>query len=104
MKDAKYVIVEWIPAAGVWMATSDDVPGLVTGASTYELLISKLRVLIPELLKANGHLSSEQILNISVHLIAHREDIISFSGPNSIAALFEREMANNSEPPSRLLN
>jgi predicted RNase H-like HicB family nuclease len=40
--------------ADVWVAESDDVPGLITEADTLEELVPKLRVLIPELLSANG--------------------------------------------------
>ena len=39
--------------AGWWVATSDDVPGLATGAATLEELIRKLAVMIPELLELN---------------------------------------------------
>lgn len=44
----------WDGEAGVWVAESDDVPGLVTEADTVEHLIAKLRVMVPELLEANG--------------------------------------------------
>ncbi|MFH0352584.1 MAG: DUF1902 domain-containing protein [Chromatiales bacterium] len=40
--------------ARVWVASSDDVPGLVTEAHTIEALSEKLKVMIPELLDANG--------------------------------------------------
>jgi len=40
----------WDDEAKVWVATSDDVPGLATEAETVELLIGKLRVMIPELM------------------------------------------------------
>jgi len=46
--------VEWDEDVKVWVATSDDVPGLATEEVTMENLIEKLRVLIPELLAANG--------------------------------------------------
>jgi predicted RNase H-like HicB family nuclease len=49
-----YVRTEWDADAGVWVATSDDVPGLVTEADTMEKLIAKLQILIPELLELNG--------------------------------------------------
>ncbi len=45
---------EWDPEASVWVATSDDVPGLATEAATMEVLAEKLRTLIPELLAANA--------------------------------------------------
>jgi len=45
---------DWDQEAGVWVATSDDVPGLVTEAETLERLSSKLETMVPELLHANG--------------------------------------------------
>ena len=49
-----YIIHDlWDAEASVWVATSDDVPGLVTEAATIPELTGKLRVLIPELLEEN---------------------------------------------------
>ncbi len=52
------VIVEaqWDAEAKVWVATSDDVPGLATEAETMDALMSKLEVMIPELMAENGAL------------------------------------------------
>ena len=49
---------EWDGEANVWVASSDDVPGLATGADTLEDLIEKLRVVVPELLEENGLLAA----------------------------------------------
>lgn len=48
------VRADWDPEAGVWVAESEDVPGLVTEADTLERLVERLRVLVPELLELNG--------------------------------------------------
>ena len=48
------VTVEWDEEAKVWVASSEDVPGLATGADTIEDLIEKLKIVIPELLVENG--------------------------------------------------
>ena len=48
------VHVDWDAEAGVWVATSNDVPGLATEADTVEALLAKLESMIPELLEANG--------------------------------------------------
>lgn len=48
------LLAEWDGEAGVWVATSEDVPGLVTEAETVEALMEKLRVLVPELLELNA--------------------------------------------------
>ena len=67
---------EWDPESNVWVATSDDLPGLVTEAETVEALQRKLMVMIPDLLEANGvPLADEQ--TIPMNLIAHREALIS---------------------------
>lgn len=47
------VRAEWDPEARVWVATSDDVPGLVTEAASIGLLVEKLEVMVPELLELN---------------------------------------------------
>jgi predicted RNase H-like HicB family nuclease len=46
--------VQWDEDVNVWVATSEDVPGLATEEDTMEKLIEKLKILIPELLIANG--------------------------------------------------
>ena len=43
----------WDSSAKVWVVESDDVPGLVTEAANMEQLITKLKILIPELLELN---------------------------------------------------
>jgi predicted RNase H-like HicB family nuclease len=48
------VIVGWDEDARVWVASSDEVPGLATGGDTFEDLIEKLKIVIPELLVENG--------------------------------------------------
>lgn len=54
-----HVTAEWDDDAKVWVASSDDVPGLATGADTFEELIEKLKVVIPELLVENGLLPAD---------------------------------------------
>ena len=49
---------EWDGEASVWLASSDDVPGLATGADTFEELTAKLKIVIPELLEENGLLAA----------------------------------------------
>jgi predicted RNase H-like HicB family nuclease len=43
----------WDREAQVWVAESEDIPGLVTEADTIEALTAKLRQMIPELLQLN---------------------------------------------------
>ena len=61
----------WDPGASVWVAESEEVPGLVTEADTVEQLVSKLRVMVPELLEANGVLGAD-VDDVPIRLIAER--------------------------------
>lgn len=47
------VFATWDPDAGVWVAESEDIPGLITEAPTTEALLSKLNSIIPVLLEEN---------------------------------------------------
>ncbi len=60
------VTATWDDEAKVWVAESDDVPGLVAEAPSKEELLDKLRVLIPELLEANSS-SSPPYMPTYVH-------------------------------------
>lgn len=64
----------WDAEAEVWVATSEDVIGLVTEATTIELLTQKLHAIIPELIELNN-LSNHQG-SIHFELIGHRQESI----------------------------
>ena len=51
----EYVInFKWDPEAGVWIATSNDIPGLVLESDSFDLLLERTRSAIPELLTLNA--------------------------------------------------
>lgn len=56
-----FIHAEWDDAAAVWVATSDDVPGLATEADTIEALSAKFETLVPELLDANGQQDGTEV-------------------------------------------
>ena len=57
------VEARWDSEAGVWVAESDNVPGLVAEAESMNALVEKVRVLLPELLELNGALEPGQERN-----------------------------------------
>lgn len=70
----------WDAEPRVWVATSDDVPGLATEAETIENLAEKLRGLIPELLAANGLLPDTiEAGSISFEITGHREELVKLA-------------------------
>lgn len=73
MQKIHFIRAEWDPEAEVWVATSDDVPGLVAEAATLEALSAKLETLVPELLQLNdGAIDSE----IPFELLARRFSVV----------------------------
>jgi len=53
------IMAEWDDEAQVWIATSDDVPGLITEAASYGALLKRLQILIPELMELNCGLTGQ---------------------------------------------
>ncbi len=66
----------WDEEALVWVATSADVPGMITESDTMEHLMQKLKILIPELLQANGLLSDPNVTDIPIHLLGKWQEVI----------------------------
>lgn len=66
----------WDSEAKVWVAESEDVPGLATEANTIESLTDKLKEMIPELLYLNHIVPADYIGNITFELISHRQELI----------------------------
>ena len=44
----------WDKKSEVWIATSQDVPGLILESESLDVLINKVRTAIPELIELNG--------------------------------------------------
>ena len=50
----EYVITfTWDSESSVWIATSDDIPGLVLESGSFDALLERTRCAVPELLKLN---------------------------------------------------
>jgi len=64
------VHADWDPEAGVWVATTQDLRGLVTEADSIEALRAKLPAMIIDLLEETG--TAE--LPPSIELIARASD------------------------------
>lgn len=48
------VKLTWDNEANVWVATSDDIPGLALESNSYDALIEKVKIASPELLELNN--------------------------------------------------
>ncbi len=56
----------WDSEAQVWIAVSKDVPGLVAEADSFQTLVAKLQILVPELCELNSYLVTTPGGNISI--------------------------------------
>ena len=54
----------WDAGASVWIATSEDIPGLVLESGSFDALVERVRFAVPELLVLNG-LSPKPLLSFS---------------------------------------
>ncbi len=60
----EYVIhLTWDDEANVWIATSDDIPGLVLESGSFDALLERSRIAIPELLALNSPSPSPLVLS-----------------------------------------
>jgi predicted RNase H-like HicB family nuclease len=72
------VSATWDAETKVWIAESDSVPGLATGADTLEELVERLKVAIPELLAENGIPFEADKLPFKI--VAERSEFASIAG------------------------
>lgn len=47
------VKLSWDEEAGVWVATSEDIPGLVMESGSFDALLERIRFAAPELIELN---------------------------------------------------
>ena len=70
-KKALRVNALWDDEVGIWSASSKDVAGLAIEATTKEVLIERLKTVIPELLELN-HTKSNQLPHVELVVKGHQ--------------------------------
>lgn len=66
------VMTTWDEEASVWVASSNDVPGLVLESGSLDALMERVKVTIPELLAINGMMPDY----IPVFFKSERHDLV----------------------------
>ncbi len=64
----------WDSDAGVWIATSEDVAGLVLESGSVDALIERVRFAIPELLQLNNETN---IGTVNLHFLSERYEKVA---------------------------
>jgi len=68
--------LNWDDEACVWIATSDDVRGLVLEDESFDELLREVQLAVPTLLGLNDILNGD----IALDFIAHRQERLVYSG------------------------
>ena len=66
----------WDNDAAVWIATSQDIPGLVLECGSFDALLERVRYAVPELIELNG--SKPDSLRLTYY--TEREDQVALYG------------------------
>lgn len=66
----------WDSEAAVWVATSEDVPGLVLESGSFDALLERVKQAVPELIRLNGRAAQDVRLSYSTV----REDCVPCYG------------------------
>ena len=66
----------WDSEACVWIATSEDVPGLVLEDESFDMLIREVQLAVPTLLEFHNESNNSVILDFT----AHRQERLAYSG------------------------
>lgn len=67
MSDTWNIQAEWDQEAGVFVATSEDIPGLVAEAPSLYALVPKLRPIIYDLVELNNIPIPHSHMKIAIH-------------------------------------
>ena len=76
MEKTFVIDVQWDAEADVYVATSEDVPGLATEAGSLDALIERVKAVVPELLRDNGIISGDAAHDLSLSFMARRSETI----------------------------
>lgn len=64
MPDKEYSVkLYWDEESSTWVATSDDIPGLVLGSGSVDLLMERVRFAAPEIMELNNIDAKDSILH-----------------------------------------
>ena len=87
MEKPYYVHAVWDEEARVWVASSEDLPGLPTESETAEALVEKLKSLIPSFWRSMGApVLSRLRSNFSRDASSSRRDAEFYAGTDATAA------------------
>ncbi len=68
--------IEWCSEGKVFIATSDDIDGLILEADDIPQMLEHLKDVVPMLLEANGHTSAPRDFDFSINIKGHFSELL----------------------------
>ena len=67
------IILTWDDEASVWIAESQDVPGLILESGSFDALVERVKVAVPDLLALDGNDHAQ----VKLHFKAERLAVVA---------------------------
>ena len=67
------IILLWDDEASVWIAESEDIPGLILESGSFDALVERVKVAVPDLLDLSG----EDHTPVKLHFKAERLAVVA---------------------------
>ena len=67
------IILSWDDEASVWIAESEDIPGLILESGSFDALVERVKIAVPDLLE----LGEKEHAPVKLHFKAERLAIVA---------------------------
>jgi len=67
------VILSWDEESSVWIAESQDLPGLILESGSFDALVERVKIAIPDLLESDGVKRTQ----VKIHFKAERLAVVA---------------------------
>ena len=65
-----YIKLTWDDEVSVWIAESDDIPGLILESSSFDDLVERVKLAVPDLIGQNDKVHSQSKLHFKAERLA----------------------------------
>ena len=67
------IILSWDDEAAVWVAESEDIPGLILESGSFDALVERVKIAVPDLLEVDKSLHKQ----VKLHFKAERMAVVA---------------------------
>ena len=67
------IVLSWDDEASVWIAESQDLPGLILESGSFDALVERVKIAVPDLLELDGNNHAQ----VKLHFKAERLAVVA---------------------------